>query len=202
MVGEGCDRLEEGCLVFGKERGLYERNGLGRAIDQQEALDILKRADEAGLVLQPANSKSPSTICTCCGCCCGVLRTLKLQPKPASLVSSPFVAAVDPDTCIDCGICVDRCQMDALSLADGAVSLDLDRCIGCGLCVSTCPTGALTLVRKPDFEQPHVPRNIIESYARLARARGKLRLADVVKMPLRSMVDRALVAIKSNRGDT
>ena len=196
LVGEGCDKPEESCLVFGSGGGLYERNGLGRVIDQQEALDILKRADEAGLVLQPGNSKNPSNICCCCGCCCGVLRNLKLQPKPASLVSSPFVAAVDADTCIDCGICVDRCQMDALSLADGAISLNLDRCIGCGLCVSTCPTGSLTLVRKPEFEQPHVPKNIIEFYLRLARARGKLGLANMVKIPLRSMVDRALAAVK------
>jgi len=196
MVGEGCDRPVESCLVFGEGSGLYERNGLGRMIDQREALDILKRADEAGLVLQPGNSKNPSNICTCCGCCCGVLRNLKLQPKPASLVSSPFVAAADADTCAGCGTCIDRCQMDALSLEDGTISLDLDRCIGCGLCVGTCPTGSLTLVRKPDFEQPQVPRNIIEFSIRLARARGKLGLADMVRMPLRSVIDRAVVTIK------
>ncbi|MCP4535742.1 MAG: 4Fe-4S dicluster domain-containing protein [Chloroflexi bacterium] len=201
LVGEGCDKLEESCLVFGNARGLYERNGLGRVIDQQEALDILKRADEAGQVLQPANSKNPSIMCTCCGCCCGVLRNLKLHPKPASLISSPFVAAVDADTCIDCGICEDRCQMDALSLVDGTISLDMDRCIGCGLCVSTCPTGALTLVRKPDVEQPHVPKNILESYARLARARGKLGFADLVRMPLRSVVDRAVVTVKRRKSE-
>jgi electron transport complex protein RnfB len=196
MVGEGCDKSLESCLVFGGGGGLYERNGLGRVIDKQEALDILIRADEAGLVLQPGNSKNPSNICTCCGCCCGVLRNLKLQPKPASLVSSPFVAAAASDTCAGCGICVDRCQMDALSLENGTISLDLDRCIGCGLCVGTCPTGSLTLVRKPEFEQPQVPKNLIDFSIRLARARGKLGLADMVRMPLRSMVDRALVAVK------
>ena len=196
LVDEGCDKPEESCFSFGKEGGLYERNGLGRVIDLQEAMEIIKRADETGLVLQPANSKNPSVMCCCCGCCCGVLRNLKLQPKPASLVSSPFVAAVDAETCADCGVCVDRCQMDALSLEDGAISLDLDRCIGCGLCVSTCPTDALTLVRKPEFEQPQMPRNIIELYIRLAQARGKLGLADVIKMPLRSMIDGLSAAVK------
>ncbi len=196
MVGEGCDKPLESCLVFGSGGGLYERNGLGRVIDRQEALDILTRADEAGLVLQPGNWKNASNICTCCGCCCGVLRNLKLQPKPASLVSSPFVAAFDADICAGCGVCIDRCQMDALSLADGVISLNLDRCIGCGLCVGTCPTVALTLARKPEPEQPYVPRNIIESYARLARARGKLGIKDVVRLPLRSAVDRALAAVK------
>ena len=194
MMGEGCDRPEESCLVFGSAADYYQRNGLGRMIDQQEALEILRRADEAGLVLQPGNSQRPSNICCCCGCCCGVLRTLKLQPKPASLVASPFVAAIDPTTCTGCGICIGRCQMEALSLEpdDGTVSLDLDRCIGCGLCVATCPTESLTLVRKPEPDLPRVPRNSIESALRLMQARGKLATTDLVSMPLKSIVDRLL----------
>jgi ferredoxin/DNA-binding Lrp family transcriptional regulator len=192
MVGEGCDKPLESCLVFGGAAKYYEQNGLGRVIDIEETLDILKQADEAGLVLQPGNSKSAGNICTCCGCCCGVLRTLRLQPEPASLVSSPFVAAVDADVCAGCGTCVERCQMDALALDDAVVSLDLDRCIGCGLCVSTCPEGALALVRKPEPEQPYVPRSSVETALRLARARGRLRLSDLVTLPLRSAVDRLL----------
>lgn len=192
MGGHGCDRPLETCLVFGGAADFYLHNGLARAIDQEEALDILKLADESGLVLQPGNSKAASNICACCGCCCGVLRTLKRHPAPASLVSSPFVAAADPATCQGCGICLDRCQMDALRLEDDKVVLDAARCIGCGLCVSTCPSAALRLVRKPETAQPYVPRGGVEAAIRLGRSRGKMTVPDIAKMVVRSGVDRLL----------
>jgi electron transport complex protein RnfB len=192
MVGEGCDKPEETCLVFGIAADYYLHNGLGRTIDQEEALSILKQADEAGLVLQPGNAKEVLNICCCCGCCCGILRGIKHLPQPASLVSSPFVAVADPDVCTGCGLCLDRCQMEALALVDGRVALDLDRCIGCGLCVTTCPSGALRLTRKPEADQPAVPRDITDTFLRLARVQGKLSIVDMVTMLLKSRVDRLL----------
>jgi electron transport complex protein RnfB len=192
MVGHDCGKPLETCLVFGGAADFYLRNGLGRAISQQQALAILKQADEAGLVLQPGNSKRPLNICACCGCCCGVLRSMKRHSAPASLFASPFVAAAQAATCQGCGTCLDRCQMDALRLADDKVVLDADRCIGCGLCVSTCPTGTLRLMRKPESAQPHVPRDVVESAIRLGRARGKMTIAGMIGMLIRSGVDRLL----------
>ncbi|MBW1744403.1 MAG: 4Fe-4S binding protein, partial [Deltaproteobacteria bacterium] len=120
MVGKGCERPVETCLVFGTGADYYQRNGLGRIIDKAETLEILKKADEAGLVLQPSNAQKIVNICCCCGCCCQVLKNLKRYPKPASLVSTPFVAVVDTDTCEGCGTCVERCQMEALRLEEMA----------------------------------------------------------------------------------
>ena len=80
MTGEGCDKPEETCLVFGLGADYYQRNGLGRLIDMDEALDILAKAEKAGLVLQPSNAKKIVNICCCCGCCCQVLKTLKMYP--------------------------------------------------------------------------------------------------------------------------
>jgi Fe-S-cluster-containing hydrogenase component 2 len=192
VVGEGCDRPEETCLSFGRGADYYQRNGLGRPIDLQEALEILRQAEKAGLVLQPGNAQKAMFICCCCGCCCGVLRNLKRHPRPATVVSSPFVAAADAGTCKGCGLCLNRCQMDALSLADGRVVLDADRCIGCGLCVTTCPAGSLTLVRKPSSEQRPVPRNVAGTMVRLWRERGKTTLPDLLMMVIKSQVDRLL----------
>jgi electron transport complex protein RnfB len=194
MVGKGCDKPEETCLVFGMAADYYERNGLGRVIDKQEALDILKKADEAGLVLEPSNAKEILNVCCCCGCCCQVLKNIKRHPKPASLVSSSFLAVADPETCEGCGICVERCQMEALRLEDDKVVHNLDRCIGCGLCVSTCPTGSLKLTRKPQSEQPGVPKDMTQALIRLARERGKLGPITLVKMQLRSKLDRLKAA--------
>ena len=174
MVGKGCDRPEETCLIFGNAADYYLRNGLGREIDLEETLAILNSAEEAGFVLQPSNAQRAVNICLCCGCCCQVLKNIKRHPKPASLVSSPFAVTVNLDTCEGCGDCVDRCQMEALELDGNTIALDVDRCIGCGLCVPTCPTESLALVRKPDAEQPEVPKNMIEAFMRLGKARGKL----------------------------
>lgn len=192
MIGKGCEKPEETCLVFGIAADYYERNGLGRVIDLQETLDILRMVDEQGLVLQPSNTQQILNICCCCGDCCGVLRTLKTFPKPASLVASPFVASLNVETCEGCGLCVERCQMEALSLENEKAILDIDRCIGCGLCASTCPTNSLTLIRKPASEQPVVPKDIIKASIRRGQERGKLNAINLVQMQLKSKIDRLL----------
>jgi len=192
IMDKGCDKPEESCMSFGMAAEITIDNGRGRAISREEALSIIQRAEEAGLVLQPGNAKNPVFMCTCCSCCCGVLRALKLDPKPGRLVSSPFLASFNPDTCKGCGTCIKRCQMEAFHLDDKKAVLNLDRCIGCGLCVSTCPTKSLSLVRKPEEQQPYVPKNIIETHIRLGQARGKLSKGKLIGMQVRSKLDRLL----------
>ena len=190
IAGKGCDRPEEACLIFGIAADYYERRGVGRLIDADEAVEILRRAEEAGLVLQPSNSRKAVNICCCCGCCCQVLKCIARHPRPSEIVSSAFEARLDAEACAGCGVCVERCQMDALTLDEGRARLDPDRCIGCGLCVTTCPAGALTLVRKPDA--PDVPGTMVEAAYRLARARGKLGPTRLALTALRSKLDRLL----------
>ena len=186
MMEKGCKKPEESCLILGRGVDYYKRNGLGRTIDLQEALEILKRADRAGLVLQSSNAQKIMNICCCCGCCCQVLKTVKRHPRPSSIISSPFQARAEQESCEGCGICVERCQMEALTLKDDKVVLDLNRCIGCGLCVTTCTTGSLTLERKPDWGQRYVPRNMLEALYRLARVRRKINPLKKIKMKIES----------------
>jgi ferredoxin len=192
VAGDGCDKPLESCLGFGEGADYYIHNGWGKAISQEEALDLLKRAEDVGLVLQPSNSKDAAFICMCCGCCCGILRALKLHPKPASIVSSAFLAVLDLEACDGCGTCEIRCQMEAIYLDNGQARLDLDRCIGCGLCVSTCPSEALSLARKPADQQPYVPKDIVDTNVRLAQARGRLSTPELIGMVARSKLDRLL----------
>lgn len=189
-VGEGCKKPLETCLSFGTAADYYQRHGLGRVIDQEEALKILKQANRAGLVLQPSNSQKASFLCCCCGDCCGVLRSAKLHPQPASILASAFFARVDAALCNGCAACTRRCQMEAVEMVEETAVLNLDRCIGCGLCVSTCPTKALSLVRKE--ETPAVPPNYTLTNFQLGRVRGKFKTADMVMMVVRSRVDRLL----------
>jgi Fe-S-cluster-containing hydrogenase component 2 len=175
IKGGGCDRLVEACLVFGWGAEYYERNGFGRIITLEETLDILESAEEEGLVLQPSNTQEIVNICCCCGDCCQVLLHLKRHPAPAGMVSSPFLAQLDGHACSGCGTCLQRCQMDALSMEDDHAVLSARKCIGCGLCVSTCPAEALRLVRKPHHQQPPVPKNQREAFAMRAQARAKIK---------------------------
>lgn len=192
MMGEGCDKPEESCLVFGTGAYYYEQRGIGRDIDVEECLEVLKQADKKGLVLQPNNAKKLSNICCCCGCCCQILIHMKKHPKPAEVVSSPFIVAYDAKTCSACGVCVDRCQMDAMAMKEEEIEIDMDRCIGCGLCVSTCPTKSLNLERKPEKAQHYIPADIMETHIRLGQARGKFGKGKMVKMSLKSKWDRFL----------
>lgn len=192
ILDKGCNKPLESCLSFGLASERNKRLNRGRAIGRAEVHDILSRAEKAGLVLQTGNARNAVFICTCCGCCCGVLQSIKNDIRPAARVSSPFRVKFDLDKCSGCGTCIDRCQMDALSLNDGNILLNPDRCIGCGLCVSTCSTGSLTLQRKPEQEQSYVPANLTETYIRLGQARGKMSLLNLIGWKIKSVKDRVL----------
>jgi len=172
IMGSGCDKPMESCLVFGLGAQFYEENGLGREIGQQEALDILDQAEKTGLVLQPSNAQKVSSICTCCGCCCQILINLKKLPDPSRHAASNYFAAVDMDMCVGCGACLDRCQMEAIEIDGGLASVLRNRCIGCGLCVTTCPEQAIRLQEKPESEKSTPPSTRKERFKILTRERS------------------------------
>jgi electron transport complex protein RnfB len=171
MIGKGCDKPMEVCLAFGAGAYYYEKNGLGREIDKKEALELVKKGVDAGLVLQPGNQQKSMNICMCCGCCCGILKNLKTMDKPAQLVHTNYYAQVDEEACIACEACVDRCQMDAITV-DESAQVNLERCIGCGLCVTDCPTDAMLLKQKAQDSHYVPPKNVFETYVNIAQERG------------------------------
>jgi len=173
MVGQPCDYPMEVCLSFGGGAYYYEGNGLGRSIDVEEALAILEKGRQAGLVLQPGNAKEPGNICMCCGCCCQVLVNLKKLEQPSKAVHSNYFAQVDADACVGCQVCTTRCHMDAIVM-DDAARVVLDRCIGCGVCVPVCPSDAIALVKKQETDQYDPPENTIETYLTMAQERGNI----------------------------
>jgi Na+-translocating ferredoxin:NAD+ oxidoreductase subunit B len=152
-TGQPCKQTarKETCMLLGDFAGEVAKSGkLGRRIDNEEALDILRKNQEEGLVLQPTNAQSPIAICSCCGCCCGLLRIQKVIPNPVSHWATNFFAVVDSELCTGCSACVQRCQVAALNI-NGSQSMpivDLTRCLGCGLCVEACPEGAIELKNK------------------------------------------------------
>jgi Pyruvate/2-oxoacid:ferredoxin oxidoreductase delta subunit len=173
VIGSACGKPVEVCFMFGSMAKYYLDNKMGREISYDEGVAILTEAQKAGLVTQPATSQNPGGICNCCGDCCGVLRAIKSDPKPADLVYSNHQAAVTGENCSGCEICIDRCQMDAIAIDhEGIAVIDYDRCIGCGLCVITCPADAIILEKKPREKRKVPPKNSSEQMLTLAKKRG------------------------------
>ncbi len=149
--GTKCSKTElnETCLMVDPDHARrYVDMGIGRYIEREEVFDILAKAQQDGLVVQPENSQRPEAVCICCGDCCVFLKPMKALPRPAEFFITNFYAVVSPELCNGCEICIFRCQMDARSMVDGIAVVDLDRCIGCGNCVVLCPVGANRLNKK------------------------------------------------------
>jgi len=151
LLGEICDvtHLRETCLMIGPDRAKqYVDMGIGRSITKEEALDVLKKAQEAGLVIQPANSQQPDVIHCCCGDCCLFLKSLKRLPRPADLYVTNYHIEIKPELCLCCGACVRACPMGAMALVNRLPAVNLDRCIGCGNCISACGADVFQLLEK------------------------------------------------------
>ena len=175
VVGTGCDKRMEACFMFGSMGQLYIDRGMGRQVDLDEAISILKEAQESGLVTQPATNQNPVGMCNCCGDCCGVLTSIKEHPRPAELVCSNYFAKENRELCTGCETCLERCQMDAIEMdKDNIVVVNRERCIGCGLCVITCPAEAMRLIPKPEKEHMTPPASSAEQMMIMARNRGLL----------------------------
>jgi electron transport complex protein RnfB len=158
LQGKPCQSTDrrEVCMSFGDLAELYIEEGWGRRISQEEALAFARQNEKEGLVLMPGNEQQAAFMCACCGDCCGMLSTIKYLPRPADVVASNFYAQVNTELCNGSGICVQRCPMEAVQMADTLASVDLARCIGCGLCVPTCPESAISLVQKAQEVVPPV----------------------------------------------
>ena len=156
LIGDPCkvtDRREV-CMSFRDTADAYARHGWGRTISKEEALEILDQNEKDGLVLMTASMQEPQFVCSCCDCCCGIMQTMQLMPRPVDFAASNFYAQLNPELCKGCKTCVKRCQMQAIQFnekAKKATSINDKRCIGCGICVSACKTGSISL-RKKELE--------------------------------------------------
>jgi NAD-dependent dihydropyrimidine dehydrogenase PreA subunit len=147
-------------MLHPKEEILYDVDDV-EELSKDQLLARLKEYQKEGFVLQPENTKNPRYICVCCGCCCGVLQSVKKFPKPAEYYHSNYYAQVDAELCNGCETCVNRCQMGAIDMIQGKANVNLDRCIGCGNCVPTCGMKSLKLIKRKNQKIPPKNRNLL-----------------------------------------
>jgi ferredoxin len=220
LVGRGCDKPLRTCMSFDKAAEALARIGLAEPVTNEEGLRILDECKAAGLAQTADNVQQGVTyMCNCCGCCCGMMRSIKRFGIPNGIVSSNWVAAVDHAECRGCAKCVDVCPVDAIRIepTHGAgrrrnwAVIDSERCLGCGVCHEVCRWDAKAMV--PRERRPVIPETTLDRIVAMAIERGKLgdllldqtdgwsahALARVLHLVEATPVARALVAIEPLR---
>jgi electron transport complex protein RnfB len=183
IAGEPCclTTRRETCLAIGSIAETVLLSGQGREIERAEALAIIEANQNDGLILQPSNTAQAAFICSCCGCCCGMLQMHHSLPRPVDFWASNYFARVDAARCNGCGICTRRCQVRAMTVPgkQQTARVDLNRCLGCGHCIAACPQDALALEKKPAEVRPPETREALFEILKANRKGpiGKARLA-------------------------
>lgn len=156
LTGGGCGRMLETCTVMGDLAPLMVEQGRMRAASMKEVLEIKGAAEKEGLVTWMMNEDSgkfTNASCSCCGCCCGALRTITEFNSPGFIARPHFMPMVEGADCTLCGKCSAVCPMKAFILEGEGEEKRLvhrrERCIGCGLCAVACPKASLAMRPAP-----------------------------------------------------
>ena len=159
LIGNKCNYSKNVCLTFSKRENAYDDSTISKPISLDQAIQVLKDAEEEGLIHSSMNvSQGHNYICNCCTCCCGVMRSMVEFGQTRAFAKSDYEIEINEDECIACEVCVDRCQFNALTV-DEVCHVDLDKCVGCGVCAVVCDVGAMKLVLRKKIKKP--TRNMI-----------------------------------------
>jgi Pyruvate/2-oxoacid:ferredoxin oxidoreductase delta subunit len=165
-----CGKPDEVCMQFGMGAQFVIERNIGRQISKEEALEILKKAEEAGLVHASLNRQELDFLCNCCSCHCMILKTAFKQPKPGAILNSGFKPEHDQERCTACGTCIDRCPTTALVMGtENIPEVDLDRCIGCGVCATGCDFEAIALVERTGILPPPLDQRALQEAIKASR---------------------------------
>jgi NAD-dependent dihydropyrimidine dehydrogenase PreA subunit len=157
MIGKKrCNHPLENCIKYDDLAEYLIAKKIGREISRKEALDVIRRSEEAGLVHLVDNAREGIRhTCNCCGCCCWSVGTIRRKRIPRDvLMATYFLRETDRERCTGCGQCVEICPVRVIKMEGDFPVIDRDWCIGCGVCAVPCPVSAVRLVRKSDAIPP------------------------------------------------
>jgi ferredoxin len=155
LLGNPCEHPIHVCLGMSDVPGAFDRSEAIEALDLEGAVAVLEKAADAGLVHTISNNKRDITyVCSCCTCSCGILRGIAEAGIANVVARSSYVAEVNQEKCINCGICETVCPFHAITLMDVA-EVEGSSCFGCGVCIRNCPEDAISLMKRN-------PENILE----------------------------------------
>lgn len=181
LRGQTEDEEPVHCMAFGEMAQYYGEVGRGRSCTKEEAIQIAEDAVAAGFVPELYYSENPDSMCLCkCDCCDCLTAYRRVDGKTEMFPRvSAYTLVYDQDACIQCGACVDRCPMKAVSMDDANHPVIDTACIGCGQCALTCPASARKLHIKDEVAE--LPVNRLEDYVWRSEDRmSKGRIKDFV----------------------
>ncbi len=184
--GHDCEvfGMDETCLTMGRTTEYFVRRGMARAIDMNEALDLLARSREAGMVHIGDNVQHhPTFICNCCSCCCEVLGGYRRWTVFENNFSSNFEARVSISHCTGCTKCQRACPVDAIDMVPSErlvgkkrvkrlAVVDKEVCIGCGVCQLACRFDSMRMAPRP--QRKLAPESFVARMLTMAMEQGKL----------------------------
>ncbi len=171
------------CLSLGMGAEYLSRHGLARSVEKQEAIDLLQRSREAGLVHLGDNVQNrPSFICNCCSCCCEVMQGFR-KFRAFQPFASNFEAQIDAAACNGCRKCARACPVNAIEVIEQVrvqggkklkwlARVDPEICIGCGVCAQQCKFDSLKMA--PRERRWITPANTFAKVLTMALEQGKL----------------------------
>ena len=104
---------------------------------------------------------------------------MKSFPRPRDFAATNYYATVDADSCIGCGVCVKRCNLDAIEMVDKKAIISMEKCIGCGLCVPTCKPKSIELIKT---ENETVPPKDTEDLYDIIDKKKKPKIFSIIKI--------------------
>lgn len=151
-----CNNPLDTCSSLDMTADYLIRHGFAQAVSKEEMLEKIARSKDLGLVFNADNVKNKvNFICHCCKCCCAVFKAMKIIQDRQILVSSDYLAKIDPQKCQKCGICLKYCPTKAITMngdiaskSNKPITIDEKTCIGCGVCISKCPQKALRFEKR------------------------------------------------------
>lgn len=172
LHGHSCRRAMKRCGFI----GLPPQTPLGETVlGREEASKLLNGLEKSGHVHLAfygftMSAETPQFVgtCNCCSCCCGVFHGQKIAGVAEGPQRSNYRAVIDPEACIACGVCQERCPVDAIAgitepgPIEGKSRVEREKCIGCGVCVIGCASDAIEMVPVSPEEWFHVPNSMAE----------------------------------------
>ncbi|MGD0278212.1 MAG: 4Fe-4S dicluster domain-containing protein [Smithella sp.] len=177
-----CDASKDICMTFSTTAESLIKHGHALEVCQEECLDLLQTAYDQKLVQFGSNVRERvNFICNCCGCCCEAMITARRFGLLHPVHTTNFLPVIHEKSCTGCGMCVNICPVNAMSLISAndphkpkarIACLNEEICLGCGICASVCPPKHIIL--KSRSMRVITPLNSTHLAVVMAIERGKL----------------------------